>query len=355
MAITFSRKLLWTGFLLLLSIAGKILAQTGVKLSKPRVFVQLDSTCMTPDAMAFDESGNFYLSVTNATTYDRFGAKIIKLNPEGKILNTWTSLPKNPLTGKVHPMGMAIGSDGYLYIADNQNFASGKQASRVLRARLEKGAIQKIETVVSGLQVANGLRFYNGYIYITDAWTDHARKSGVYRFPISELAKQPILLNPQNRARYLVYEMQLDDATTDGVGVDGMDFDQNGDLYVGNFSDGKLIKISFDKNSQMPAITPILKQADLVGCDGIFFDKKSNSLLIANFLENSILQYSLTEKKLVMLWSNKDAACGAELDCPCDLAVIGNQLVVVNFDTYTTNANKTIDNCNTLSVFELFR
>ncbi|MDJ1492999.1 hypothetical protein QNI19_08650 [Cytophagaceae bacterium DM2B3-1] len=40
-----------------------------------------------------------------------------------------------------------------------------------------------------------------------DAWTDHARKSGIYRFPIREFAKQAILITPQSRARYLIYEM----------------------------------------------------------------------------------------------------------------------------------------------------
>lgn len=342
--------------LLLLCISTHTFSQSALMLGTPKMFIKLDSTCATPDAMAFDASGNIYLSVTNATTFDKFGAKIIKLNREGKILKTWTSLSKHPATGKVHPMGMAFGTDGYLYIADNQSFAGQKHVSRVLRARLVKGDLQKFETVVSGLNVANGLRFYKGYVYVTDAWTDNARKSGVFRFSIAELNKRPVTINAANRPKYLLHEMELDTGVDDGVGFDGMDFDNHGNLYVGNFSNGMIARIYFKENATVPTIATLAtRNKMLIGCDGIFFDEHSNSLLIANFLENSVLQYSLTEKKLTTLWSNKDAACNADLDSPCDLAVIGNKLVVVNFDTYTTNANKTIDKCNTVSVFEITR
>ena len=343
------------GLVLSISMAENVFSQAGLQLGAPKLFIQLDTTCMTPDAMAIDDAGNIYLSITNATTFDRFGAKIIKLSKDGKILNTWTSLPEHPVSGKVHPMGMAIGSDGFLYIADNQIFAGQKNGSRVLRAKLENGEIGKIETVVTGLNVANGLRFHNGYIYVTDALTDNERKSGIYRFRIDELTQQPVSINPQNQLKYLLHEMTLDKNTANGVGTDGLDFDTHGDLYVGNFSDGTLIKISLSKNSDKPAISTLLKHKNLVGCDGIFFDKKSNALLIANFLENSILQYRLADKQLTTLWKNDDATCTAVLDCPCDLAIVNNQLVVVNFDTYTTNANKTIDNCNTISVFSIQR
>jgi len=345
--------LLW--FILLLLSAEKVFSQSGLQLSAPKVFIKLDSTCMTPDAMAFDESGNIFLSITNATTFDQFGAKIIKLSPTGTILGTWTSLPEHPVTGKVHPMGMAVGSDGFLYVVDNQRFAGHQNASRVLRAKLQNGEIRNIETVVTGLNVANGLRFYEGYIYVTDALTDNERKSGLFRFDTRDLNKQPIHIDPKNRSAYLVHEMELDKNTPNGVGVDGLDFDANGNLYVGNFSDGTLTKIKPDKNSGKHEITTVIKDIRLVGCDGIFFDKPSNSLLIANFLENSILQYNLSTEKLTVLWKNEDAACNADLDSPCDLAVFDNQLVVVNFDTYTTNANKTIDNCNTITVFDLRR
>jgi sugar lactone lactonase YvrE len=330
-------------------------SQAPLQLGVPQLFVRLDSTCRTPDAMAIDVAGNIYLSVTNATTFDTFGASIIKLSPQGKVLGTWAALPKHPLSGKVHPMGMAFGTDGYLYIADNQSFAGQKRASRVLRARLQNGAIQQVETVVSGLNVANGLRYHQGYIYITDAWTDNARKSGVFRFNMAELSKQTITIDAKNRSKYLVHEMELDPEIPNGVGTDGMDFDANGNLYVGNFSNGTLTKITWGNGAQGQRVETLIKDKQLIGCDGVFFDKPSNALLIANFLENSILQYRLADKTVMPLWKNGDAACTADLDCPCDLVVLNNRLIVVNFDTYTTNANKTIDNCNTLSVFEISR
>lgn len=341
-------------FISLLCTVEKAFSQAGLQLSAPKTFIQLDTSCMTPDAMAFDDAGNIYLSVTNATTFERFGAKIIKLSPAGTVLKTWNSLPKHLVTGKVHPMGMAF-ADGFLYIADNQHFAGYKNASRVLRAKLENGEIQKIETIVSGLNVANGLRLNKGHIYVTETWTDNERTSGLYRFNINELNNQTININRQNRSKYLIHEMKLDKNTPDGVGMDGLDFDSVGNLYVGNFSDGVIIKIKLDINSTKQQVTRLVKDSMLVGCDGIFFDKFSNSLLIANFLENSIIQYNLSNEKLTTLWKNKDAVCNGDLDRPCDLAVIENKLVVVNFDTYNTNANKTIDNCNTISIFDVNR
>jgi sugar lactone lactonase YvrE len=339
----------------LVMLAGTVLSQTTLQLGNPKLFVTLDSTCRTPDALAIDGAGNIYLSVTNATTFDQYGAKIIKLSPTGAILGTWAELPRHPVTGKVHPMGMAFGTDGFLYIADNQSFAGHKHASRVLRATVQRGAIQQIETVVSGLNVANGLRFHQGYVYITDAWTDNERKSGVFRFNAEALSRQAVTIDHENRAKYLVHEMELDAEIPNGVGTDGMDFDADGNLYIGNFSNGALTKITLSSGGQEYKIGTLIKDKQLIGCDGIFFDKRSNSLLIANFLENSVLQYRLKEKTVTPLWKNGDAACTADLDCPCDLVVLGNKLIVVNFDTYATNANKTIDNCNTLSVFEIHR
>ena len=310
---------------------------------------------MLSDAMAFDAAGNIYLSVTNATTYDRFGAKIIKLSPTGKILATWTALPKHAASGKVHPMGIAIAPDGFVYIADNQSFAGQKHKSRVLRAKLQNGEIRNFETIVSGLNVANGLRYHRGYIYVTDAWTDNERKSGIYRFSITDLNNKPVIIEPDNRQQYLIHEMELDQNIANGVGADGMDFDASGNLYVGNFSNGTITKITPGNNTTDREITRLIKDNMLTGCDGILFDRSSNSLLIANFLQNSILQYDLSTNRLSSLWKNDDAPCNASLDCPCDLAIVNNKLIVVNFDTYTTPANRTLDNCNTISSFNILR
>jgi len=62
---------------------GTVFSQT-LQLGNPKLFVKLDSMCRTPDAIAIDGAGNIYLSVTNATTFDQFGARIIKLSPGGR-------------------------------------------------------------------------------------------------------------------------------------------------------------------------------------------------------------------------------------------------------------------------------
>lgn len=328
-------------------------AQSDISLTNLSVYKKLDSTCRTPDALAFDREGNVYLSITNATTYDMYGSKIVKMDHKGHVIWTFADLPKHPLTKKVFPMGMGFDDSGNLYIADNQIFAGETFQSRVLKATIKDGNISQVTPVVTGLNIANGLRVYKGSVFVTDPKTDNNRKSGVYSFFISELSNS-ISINDSNRKKYLVYEMSLDDHIADGVGIDGLDFDENGKLYVGNFSNGSVTKIELTASGKLKRSQKV-SDTMLIGCDGLIFDKRSNSLLITNFLQNSILKYDLTSGKISNLWSNSDAQCTADLDCPADLAFYNGKLVIVNFDSYTTPANKTIDNCNTLSVFEVVR
>lgn len=89
----FAKRAQLAGLFALLIAVQTLSAQSSFQLRAPELFVQLDSTCRTPDAMALDPSGNIYLSITNATTFDQFGAKILKLSPTGKLLQTWTALP----------------------------------------------------------------------------------------------------------------------------------------------------------------------------------------------------------------------------------------------------------------------
>jgi hypothetical protein len=119
--------------------------KTSSKSIKPTLFADLGETCQTPDGMALDKKGNLYLSVTNPTTFEKFGSKILAFDRNDKPITWFDNLPLHPETKRVHPMGMEFGPDGNLYVIDNQCFARKADASRLIRVivKMESQLIQK--------------------------------------------------------------------------------------------------------------------------------------------------------------------------------------------------------------------
>lgn len=96
-------------------------------LKNPRLFANLGETFATPDAMAIDKDGRLFLSVPNFANYAAHGSKICVFNEKNEPVTWFDSLPKHPVTGRVHPMGIDFGPDGHLYIADAQSSPDGKE------------------------------------------------------------------------------------------------------------------------------------------------------------------------------------------------------------------------------------
>ncbi|CAM2797248.1 Sugar lactone lactonase YvrE [Flavobacterium succinicans] len=347
------------GILILLnysnSFSQEIKYNPSSKSIKPTLFADLDETCQTPDGMALDKKGNLYLSVTNPTTFEKFGSKILTFDKNDKPITWFDKLPLHPETKRVHPMGMEFGPDGNLYVIDNQCFARKSDISRLIRVIVKDGKPIESEVLVEGFNFSDGLRWFKNRIYITDASFKNSTESGIYSFSLEELNKNKIVLDVSNKQKNLISTFRLKPETEKhSLGIDGIAFDKKGNLYAGSFGDGVITKIDFFKNGKVKSKKVVFDSDKLKCCDGFFYDKERNAIFIANYDNNSVHQLDLNTNTITTIWENgnNDGADG-QLDNPCETIIYKGKLLVVNYDTFKGPKNTEIDNFHTISSFKL--
>ena len=336
-----------------------IVVKNNSVMTKPQLFSNLGDSFQTPDAMAIDKHGDLYLSVPNFVKHEQLGSKICKFNEQHQPITWFDSLPAHPDSKTTFPMGMAFGSDGNLYIADNQSSTGKLYESRLIRVRIKNGKPISADVVVKGFNVANGVRSYKNRIYVSDSYfsvKDRPDQSGIYSFEIDEFKNGLIQLqaNPSDKHIVCTFTTKPFEGMYDQGGVDGLTFDKQGNLYAGTFGDGVISKIELTANGAFKSQKIIVDSDKLQCCDGMYYDEKTNSIYIANFYNNSIHVLDLTKNELRTLWENgnNDGADGL-LDQPCDPIIYKGKLLVVNFDSYISNKNKEADNVHSISVFEI--
>ncbi len=313
---------------------------------RPTLFADLGESCSTPDGMAIDKKGHLFLAVTNLESFEKYGSKILTFDKNDKPITWYDELPLDSITKKVHPMGIEFGPDGNLYIADNQNFAGQTNRSRILRVLVKNGKPIKTEVLVEGLGFANGIRINNNRIYITDFSFENNLESGIYSFSLKEVNRHKIILDDETKPKYLISKFLQ--------GIDGIAFDNDGNLYAGHFYTGRITKIEFAKNGLVKSKKVVFNSDKLNCADGMYYDKKRNSIFLANLSNNSIHRFDLNTNTIHLIWVN-DNSNGADglLDNPCETIIYNGNLIVVNFDTFKGVKNLEVDQHNTLSKFQL--
>lgn len=307
---------------------------------KPQTFVTLDpSTCSVPDGMAIDANGDIILAAPNYIDYEKVkGARLFKIDKNRKVTEWFADLPKHPDTGKVHPMGIEFGPDGNLYIADNQYFSDKNYKSRLLRVVMENGKPVRCEVAASGFKLANAVRWHNNKVYVSDTHFDLKDKkdqSGVYAISLDEMKKGEVKLKPDARDSHLVAQYTAkpsgSDAETDGA--DGVTFDKQGRMYSGRFGDGVISRTTFDDNGNPIKQETIVDDVSINCCDGIICDKNTNTVYVTNSKRNSIHAYDVDNNTFRIISENGNTTgANGQLDQPCEPLVIGDQLIIVNFD-----------------------
>ena len=330
---------------------------------KPSLFLTMDSkTCSVPDGMALDAQGDIILAAPNYIDYEKVGgAKLFRIDKNRKVSVWFSDLPKHPDTGKVHPMGIEFGPDGNLYIADNQYFNDKNYKSRLLRVVMENGKPVRCEVAASGFKLANAVRWHKDKVYVSDTHFDLADKknqSGVYAISLDEMKKGEVKLKPDARDSHLVAQYTakaIPGSDGENDGADGVTFDSQGRLYSGRFGDGVISRTTFDADGRPISQKVLVDDPSINCCDGIICDPRTDRIYITNSKRNSIHVYDVNKKTFRIISENGDTnGADGSLDQPCEPLVMGNKLVVVNFDMpFPGMKNTKHDMPVTLSVLNL--
>ncbi|QGQ96384.1 phage head-tail adapter protein [Paenibacillus psychroresistens] len=308
-------------------------------MQQSRLFTLLpEDYAVTPDGMAIDREGNLVLSCPNYADTTKPGC-IIKID-ENKQITKWIDVPVLAETGLALPMGIAFGPDEDLYVCDNQGWSGAPELifkGRVLRLRIQDGIVTKTTVVAAGMEHPNGIRIRDGYMYVTQSMlTKVIDSSGllvscVYKFALEEQDIQ--ITNTLEDKHILTTFITLDPACQ--YGADGIEFDPAGNLFVGNFGDGAVHKISFNSDGSVLANVVWAKDpTQLQSTDGMIMDDNGN-LYIADFSANAIAVVSPDGKVRRLAQSPDTDGFHGELDQPGEPIVYRGKLIVSCFDLVT--------------------
>ena len=324
----------------------------------PTLHVALPDSCPVPDGMTVEEStGKIFLNVPNFAPSNPDGTRqhpalLCVFDKTGKF-DVLMEYAPHPESGKMGPMGLDFGPDGNLYVADNQFFSTdptGKFASRILRVEMKDGKpTGKVDTVVTGLRLANAILIRDGWVYVSDTNVDTKDSPGkfglgiIWRFPLDLLvnaAAEPLTVDPTVKDGKAVDQYAWVVGETKQIGRgDNSSFDGLtwawGALYSGNFGDGVMYRIETNEDGTANVAT-ILNDDQLHCCDGIFYDDKTDKIYINDSQANAIRTLARSENGEHVsgwLWVNDDTnGENGLLDQPAECVVVDGVLYVVNFD-----------------------
>lgn len=320
--------------------------------AKAELLVDLPTdVCNTPDAMCLLGDGNVILSMPNFND-PKQPPLLMKITPENKA-EIFYKLPPNPDTGKPFgPLGVCVAPSGDLYLADSQLEDPGK--SRVVRIVVKDGKPADVVTVASGFTVSNAVIIRDGYLYVSETQIDAKAKpavSGIFRFKLGEegvVLKTPLTEDPHLIATIECFDEELP------LGADGLCFDKQGNLYIGNFADGTVHKLTFDEEGKV-ASNKIFAKADFMkSADGLFFDSVREKIYVADSRANAVQIVSLDGSVETLAKNGDTDGSDGGMDQPCEVLLRGEELIVSNMDWPVAGCvNQKYNPTCTLSVIKL--
>jgi len=303
------------------------------------LFVALPEYISTPDSMEIDRHGNLVLSCPNFA--DGQPGIVARITKEG-VVSKWFDVPVHPETGAARNMGLAFDGENNLYICDNQGWSGAPEVAfkgRILKISFnEDDSFKSWVTVADGMEHPNGIRIKDGYMYVTQSFLSKVKDpsgclvSCVYRFGLDE-ENIKVTNTLEDKHIFATFVTKNPD---DQYGVDGIAFDSKGDLYIGNFGDGEIYKITFNEDGTLKENIPWAKDtANLRSTDGMIFDENDN-LYVADFVVNAIGKVSADGKKVERIAQSPDCT-GLEggLDQPGEPILWGDWLIASCFDLVT--------------------
>ncbi len=305
----------------------------------------------SPDGMTIGSDGYIYLSMTNVNKPE-FPAKVLRISEDDQIEEVIDLLP-HPKTGVAKPLGIVFGSDGNLYISDNQSFASEEPGlSRIFKVTMNGIKAVKCEVVAEGFNMSNGITTRGNEIYVAETNLNaggDVHKSGVYRFELSEL-------NPENPVKvtgigdpHLIWVIETKNKEIT-VGANGLAFNSKGDLFVCNFGDAEVLKMLVDENGKVTSTEVFASGNGMISVDGMQIDTEDN-IWIADFLGNAIIKITPKAKVVIVAKNGTTEGANGELDAPSECIRRGDKVYVSNIDL--TFGPNTTDDIHTMSIIEL--
>ncbi len=325
-------------------------------LAKAELLMELPENCNSPDGMCLLPDGSIILSMPNVNDRSH-PPMLMKITPDNKLEPFW-KCPPHPKTGKAWPFGVCIGPQGDLYVTDLQWFANPEEPgfnSRVLRVPLKDGKpAGEPVVVVEGLVVANAVICHDGYLYVSDTSMVPGSKpliSGVFRVKLdAEGTKltQPLVDDPHLIATIETHNPDV------GFGADGLTFDSKGNMYIGNFADGTMHRVRFDKKGNPKKARMFAKAPFMKSCDGIFCDLETDKIYVADSLANAVQIVSPDGSVQTLAVDKENDGSGGRLDQPCEVLIRGDEVIVSNLDMPVPGGvNQTFDKPYTMSVIKL--
>ena len=302
---------------------------------KSTLFAKLPDYVATPDGMAIDSKGNLILACPNYADQSMPGC-ILKIDKD-KNIKKWFDVEVHPETGLASPMGIAFGPDGDLYICDNQGWP-GKpeliEKGRILRVHFENDVPVKTTVVAKNMEHPNGMRIKDGFVYVTQSTLNKVKDpsgklvSCVYRFKLDdENIEITNTLEDKN-----ILTTFITHNPDDQYGVDGIEFDKNGDLLIGNFGDGAVYRIKFNEDLSVKSNEVWAQNKEtLESTDGMIMDDDGN-LYIADFCANAIGKVSPDGTVTRFAQSPDCDGLDGGLDQPGEPIIWNGRLVISCFD-----------------------
>lgn len=275
--------------------------------------------------------GSIYFGLHNVSLGKPGG--VGRITPEGKVEKVF-DLPMRADGLRPAVLGVAVGADGNVYLADCQFTDTRWGASCLWRIVREQGIPVRAEIVVTGLNHPNGIAVKGECLYVTDTVIRREgpiTTSGVLRFNVHEFSQGkpvPVTLDPSD-PHYLC-DMTTD--TTQGgfpFGANGITFDEENHVYVTDFGTCQIWKVSLDKDDKLVSCLTIAdtKPLGFMTLDGAHYDAQEKVVWFADPLGNSIGGLRVATGEVFVL-----ARGGGTLDLPTDVARLGNTLFIVSIN-----------------------
>lgn len=320
--------------------AAKVTETKDNALQKSELFMELPDYCPTPDGMAIASNGDLILACPNFADISNQPACIVRITKEGK-LTKWFDVPALTETGWASPMGIAFNDEGDLFICDNQGWSGAEKAKnkgRILRIKFDNdNKVKETIEVATGMEHPNGIRIRDGKLYVTQSSLSEIKDpsgllvSGVYCFDMND--KNIKVKNTSEDKNLLTTVITKNKEVQ--YGLDGIVFDKEGNLYVGNFGDGAIHKIIMDASGKV--VSNDVWAQDLTQMrttDGICIDEDGN-IWVADFSDNAVARIDKNGKIQRIAQSPDCDGSDGGLDQPGEPIVWNGMVIVSCFDIVT--------------------